>query len=289
MIATPKHFNWQLANRVATITLNRPERKNPLTFESYAELITTFSALNHEPEIRSVVITGAGGNFCSGGDVADIIGPLVEMAEKGDRTGLLRFTTMTGDLVKVMRACPQPIVSAIDGVCAGELVPPASCRAPTRSRRGSILLRTGRLSWLWAHGEETPVGAFGDPRLPGGTSYELCVLDASSAPQPRFGASVPPGGACAGHRCWRTAGGGRLDYDDGLGASEGLTLLRLKPGASGRARIQVRGGGPGLGLPPLPFVPPVVVQLHSSEGGCWGAEYRTPRRNEPGMFRARLD
>src|ERR1043165_2303248 len=100
MIKQPTHFGWHVANRVATITLNRPERKNPLTFESYGELTATFRALTIEKEIRAVVITGAGGNFCSGGDVADIIGPLVAMQERGDRAGLLTFTTMTGDLVK---------------------------------------------------------------------------------------------------------------------------------------------------------------------------------------------
>ena len=94
---------------------NRPERKNPLTFESYAELRDTFRDLAYVKDIRAVVVTGAGGNFCSGGDVHEIIGPLIEMA----MDDLLRFTRMTGDLVKAMRACPQPIVAAIDGICAG--------------------------------------------------------------------------------------------------------------------------------------------------------------------------
>src|SRR5687768_6330777 len=111
----PEHFLWDFAEGVATITLNRPERKNPLTFDSYAELRDTFRALADAPLIRAVVITGAGGNFCSGGDVHEIIGPLVEM----DADGLLEFTTMTGDLVKAMRACPQPIIAAVEGVCAG--------------------------------------------------------------------------------------------------------------------------------------------------------------------------
>jgi enoyl-CoA hydratase/carnithine racemase len=111
----PRHFAWAVADRVATITLNRPERKNPLTFDSYAELRDLFRDLVHVDDIRAVVITGAGGNFCSGGDVHEIIGPLIDM----DTPGLLRFTRMTGDLVKAMRACPQPIVAAIDGVCAG--------------------------------------------------------------------------------------------------------------------------------------------------------------------------
>lgn len=115
----PKHFQWQLDGKVATVTLNRPERKNPLTIESYAELRDTFRDLVYADAIKCVVITGAGGNFCSGGDVHEIIGPLVEMQRKDDMSGLLAFTRMTGDLVKAMRGCPQPIVAAVDGVCAG--------------------------------------------------------------------------------------------------------------------------------------------------------------------------
>jgi enoyl-CoA hydratase/carnithine racemase len=111
-----RHFRWSLADRVGTVTLDRPERKNPLTFESYAELRDLFlrlAQLRHE--VRAVVITGAGDNFCSGGDVHEIIGPLTEKSAPE----LLAFTRMTGDLVKAMRACPQPILAAIDGVCAG--------------------------------------------------------------------------------------------------------------------------------------------------------------------------
>jgi enoyl-CoA hydratase/carnithine racemase len=115
----PKHFVWQLDGKVATITLNRPERKNPLTLESYAELRDTFRDLVYADAIKTVVVTGAGENFCSGGDVHEIIGPLVEMQRADDMSGLLAFTRMTGDLVKAMRACPQPILAAIDGVCAG--------------------------------------------------------------------------------------------------------------------------------------------------------------------------
>ena len=111
----PKHFQWQQDGRVGIITLNRPERKNPLTFESYAELRDFFRALVGVKEVRALVITGAGGNFCSGGDVHEIIGPLTRM----DAAGLRNFTQMTGDLVKAMRACPQPIIAAVDGVCAG--------------------------------------------------------------------------------------------------------------------------------------------------------------------------
>ena len=113
------HFLWSLEGKVGRITLNRPERKNPLTFESYAELRDLFRALAYADPVKAVVITGAGGNFCSGGDVHDIIFPLVRMQEAGDTQGLLDFTRMTGDVVKAMRACPQVIVAAVDGVCAG--------------------------------------------------------------------------------------------------------------------------------------------------------------------------
>ena len=112
---TPRHFRWDFADRVATVTLNRPEKKNPLTFESYAELRDTFRDLASTPEVRAVVITGAGDNFCSGGDVNEIIGPLVAMK----RDELHTFTRMTGDLVIAMMECPQVVIAAIDGVCAG--------------------------------------------------------------------------------------------------------------------------------------------------------------------------
>ena len=116
---TPRHFLFALSGRVATVTLNRPERKNPLTFDSYAELRDLFRALQYADAVKAVVIAGEGGNFCSGGDVHEIIGPLVRMQQAGDTAGLLDFTRMTGDLVRAMRACPQPILAAIDGVCAG--------------------------------------------------------------------------------------------------------------------------------------------------------------------------
>ena len=109
------HFQFAVQDRVATILLNRPERKNPLTFELYAELRDLFRALAYADDVKAVVITGAGDNFCSGGDVHEIIGPLTKL----DMPGLLAFTRMTGDLVKAMRACPQPVVAAVDGVCAG--------------------------------------------------------------------------------------------------------------------------------------------------------------------------
>jgi enoyl-CoA hydratase/carnithine racemase len=114
-LITPRHFLWRFEDGVGTITLNRPERKNPLTFESYAELRDTFTALGAIDEVKVVIVTGAGGNFCSGGDVHEIIDPLTKM----DRDGLLHFTRMTGDLVKAMRGCPQPIIAAVEGVCAG--------------------------------------------------------------------------------------------------------------------------------------------------------------------------
>ena len=109
------HFAYSVSGKVATITLNRPERKNPLTLESYGELRDLFREMVYATDVKSVVITGAGGNFCSGGDVHDIIGKLVKM----DMPELIRFTRMTGDLVKAMRACPQTIVASIDGVCTG--------------------------------------------------------------------------------------------------------------------------------------------------------------------------
>ena len=113
------HILVEIRDGVATVTLNRPERKNPLTLESYAELRDTFRDLVYADAVKTVIITGAGGNFCSGGDVHEIIGPLVEMQRKADMSGLLAFTRMTGDLVKAMRACPQVIVAAVDGICAG--------------------------------------------------------------------------------------------------------------------------------------------------------------------------
>jgi enoyl-CoA hydratase/carnithine racemase len=112
---SPRHFLLQVDAAIATVTLNRPERKNPLTFESYRELTDFFRACAFDDQVKAVVIVGAGGNFSSGGDVFEIIGPLVKM----DTRGLTAFTRMTGDLVKAMRACPQPIISAVEGICAG--------------------------------------------------------------------------------------------------------------------------------------------------------------------------
>ena len=111
----PQHFLWKLEAGVATITLNRPDRKNPLTFDSYVELRDLFGQLKYATDVHAVVVTGAGNNFCSGGDVHEIIGPLIRLKAPE----LLMFTRMTGDLVKAMRACPQPIIAAVDGVCAG--------------------------------------------------------------------------------------------------------------------------------------------------------------------------
>src|SRR5271156_3718377 len=109
------HFKWRVADRVGFVELNRPERKNPLTFESYAELRDLFRALRYAGDVHAVVFSGAGGNFCSGGDVHEIIGPLTRMSAPQ----LLDFTRMTGDLVRAMRACPQVVIAAVDGVCAG--------------------------------------------------------------------------------------------------------------------------------------------------------------------------
>jgi enoyl-CoA hydratase/carnithine racemase len=109
------HFAYAYRAGVATITLNRPERKNPLTFDSYAELQGLFHALRYATDVKAVVITGAGGNFCSGGDVHEIIGPLTKMS----MPEMLEFTRMTGDLVKAIKTCPQPVIAAVDGICAG--------------------------------------------------------------------------------------------------------------------------------------------------------------------------
>ena len=111
----PAHFNWRMDGGVAVISLRRPERKNPITFESYAELRDTFRLLVHASDVKAVVVGSNGGNFCSGGDVHDIIGPLLER----DMRGLIEFTRMTGDLVKAMHGCPQPVIAAIDGICVG--------------------------------------------------------------------------------------------------------------------------------------------------------------------------
>jgi enoyl-CoA hydratase/carnithine racemase len=115
----PTSFHFQVDGPIATVTLSRPERRNPLTFESYAELRDTFRHLSFVEDVKVVVLTGADENFCSGGDVHDIIAPLVKMKEDGRMDELLEFTRMTGDLVKAMRGCPQPIIAAIDGTCVG--------------------------------------------------------------------------------------------------------------------------------------------------------------------------
>jgi enoyl-CoA hydratase/carnithine racemase len=137
------HFDYAVSGKVATITLARPERKNPLTFDSYGELRDLFRDMVHARDVKAVVFTGAGENFCSGGDVHEIIGPLVGM----DMAGLLRFTRMTGDVVKAMRMCPQPIIAAIDGVCtgAGALIACASdLRFGTpRSKLAFLFVRVG--------------------------------------------------------------------------------------------------------------------------------------------------
>ncbi|QYK41550.1 MAG: enoyl-CoA hydratase family protein [Paracoccaceae bacterium] len=111
----PQHFLWTVQDRVATVRLNRPERKNPLTFDSYAELRDTFRALPYADDVDVVILASNGGNFCSGGDVHDIIGPLVDM----DMKRLLAFTRMTGDLVKAMLHCGRPVIAAVDGICVG--------------------------------------------------------------------------------------------------------------------------------------------------------------------------
>ena len=139
----PQSFQWRVHERVATITLNRPERKNPLTLESYAELRDTFRKLPYVEDVKAVVITGAEENFCSGGDVRDIIGPLTE----AKIVQVLEFARMTGDVVKAMRECPQPIIAAVDGVCAGAgaiLAMAADIRHGTaRSKTAFLFVRVG--------------------------------------------------------------------------------------------------------------------------------------------------
>jgi len=146
---SPKHFGWRVEDdgKVATITLNRPERKNPLTFESYAELRDTLRQLAFATDVKVLVLTGSEGNFSSGGDVHEIIGPLVTMKREGRTDDLLKFTRMTGDLVKAMRGCPQPIIAAVDGVCAGAgaiLAMASDLRIGTaRSKVGFLFTRVG--------------------------------------------------------------------------------------------------------------------------------------------------
>jgi enoyl-CoA hydratase/carnithine racemase len=138
-----KHFLWQVKDAVAWITLNRPERKNPLTFDSYAELRDLLRRLPYAEDVKVVGLAGAGGNFCSGGDVQEIIGPLTQMS----MPELLDFTRMTGDLVKAMRACPQPIIAAVDGVCAGAGAILAMCAdirlSTPRSKTAFLFTRVG--------------------------------------------------------------------------------------------------------------------------------------------------
>ncbi|MFG6449488.1 enoyl-CoA hydratase family protein [Roseateles sp. BYS180W] len=140
---SPLHFGWTQQGAVGRITLNRPERKNPLTFDSYAELRELFRTLEYVDEVRAIVIEGAGDNFCSGGDVHDIIGPLTRMS----MPDLLAFTRMTGDLVKALRHCPQLVIAAVDGVCAGAgaiLAMAADLRLATpRARTAFLFNRVG--------------------------------------------------------------------------------------------------------------------------------------------------
>ena len=138
-----RHFLWSVDQGVAWVTLNRPDRKNPLTFESYAELRDLMRRLPYTADVKVVAIGGAGANFCSGGDVQEIIGPLTRMS----MPELLNFTRMTGDLVKAMRACPQPIIAAVDGVCAGAGAILAMCSdirfSTPRSKTAFLFTRVG--------------------------------------------------------------------------------------------------------------------------------------------------
>src|SRR3954471_10408367 len=143
----PKHFLWRVEGKVGIITLSRPEKKNPLTFDSYGELLDAFRKLTMIDDIKCIVITGAADNFSSGGDVHEIIGPLVERRANANHDKLLAFTRMTGSLVKAMRACPQPIIAAVDGACAGAgaiLAMASDLRLGTeRSKVGFLFVRVG--------------------------------------------------------------------------------------------------------------------------------------------------
>lgn len=178
---TPDHFTWEADDGVATVTLDRPDKKNPLTFDSYEELTDTFYSLEDVEDVDTVVITGAGGNFSSGGDVEEIIGPLTEM----EMPELLEFTRQTGELIKSIRDCPQPIVSAIDGVCmgAGAAVAMASdIRFGTeRSKVAFLFTKVGlagcdmgacaMLPRIVGHGRAAELLYSGRP-LPGDEAYE---------------------------------------------------------------------------------------------------------------------
>lgn len=143
----PRHLGWRLTQGVATLTLTRPERKNALTFESYAELIDIFRALRTRRDVKAVIVTGEGSDFCSGGDVHEIIRPLIEMQRRKSHQELLKFTRMTGEVVKAMRGCPQVIIAAIDGICAGAgaiLAMASDLRIGTlRSRIAFLFVRVG--------------------------------------------------------------------------------------------------------------------------------------------------
>ena len=149
----PQHFAWVVRDGTALVTLTGSERKNPLTFESYAELRDTFRALATADDVDAVVVSGEAGNFCSGGDVHDIIGPLTRM----DMPGLLNFTRMTGDLVKAIRRCPQPVVAAVDGVCAGAGAAIATaCDLRLGTARATVARRNIEVP-VWAELDGTPV------------------------------------------------------------------------------------------------------------------------------------
>jgi enoyl-CoA hydratase/carnithine racemase len=204
----PRHFRWTLDAGVGTVTLDRPERKNPLTFESYAELRDLFRGLVYARDVHAVVVTGAGGNFCSGGDVHEIIAPLTAMA----MPELLAFTRMTGDVVKAMRACPQPLVAAVDGVCAGAgamLALASDVRFGTPGARVAFLFTRvglagadmgacallprvvghGRASELLYSGRSMPA----DEALAWGFFNRLCAPDAVLADARAFAATLASG------------------------------------------------------------------------------------------------
>ena len=263
----PQHFRWQSEGKVGIVTLDRPEKKNPLTFDSYAELRDLFRGLQYASDIKTVVMAGAGGNFSSGGDVHEIIGPLTKMT----MPELLDFTRMTGDLVKAMRSCPQPIVAAIDGVCAGAgaMVALASDfrYGTAQSKTAYLFVRVGLAG--------CDMGACTLlPRLVGqGRAAELLYTGRSTAGRrrPRLGILQQALRAREAARRSQSAGSVARRRPD----------LRARhdqeappPGMEHGARRGDRSRGPGAG------------DLHADEG--FPPRVRGVRREEPAQVRRRL-
>jgi cysteine-rich repeat protein len=180
------------------------------------------------------------------------------------------------------------------GACTHDATPQTGCRLPTVSGRGTLNITAGRaFTWRWVRGQAIDAGLFGDPYIPNGTSYRVCIYDASASPQPRVDAFTPAGGTCkVGRPCWLPSGTkGGADYANFLTDSppDGVSQIRLKPGPEGRGKMLVRGRGPLVAPGYLPFTPPVVAQLVADSGACWEATYSSTLVNVPDHFKARVD